>query len=113
MAVYREGFYAVNELQQNQIQIFTDAADYGAPVRKDDKLWNLAKQLIQWYGVENSRIEYSTGVTANVKLVDEWAVSDERKTMAQATEIYIVSFTKCTTGACKGYDGFINVERKK
>ncbi len=113
MAVYREGFHAINELQQKQIQIFSDACDYGIPVRKGDKLWNLTNQLVKSYGIKKSRVQYSTGVTSNVKLIDEWAVCDERKTMAQATEIYMVSFTKCTTGACKGYDGYINIELKR
>lgn len=116
MAVYREGFYAKEQIEANSIQIFNDACDFGAPTKQYDILWNYAKQLVEWYGEKDSieRHRYSTGRSckAIVTLIDEWAVSDGRKTERQATEKYVVEFVSCTTGECKGYDGYINIYKK-
>jgi hypothetical protein len=115
MSVYREGYHAAQLIKDKSVQIFNDACDFGAPTKKGDAIWNAAKQLIEWYGVENSRREdrYSTGrsVTAKVELMDEWAVSDERKTETEAIDRFVVSFTSCDKGRCKGFDGYINIEK--
>jgi hypothetical protein len=115
MAVYREGFSAIKDIEDNSVRIYDDACDFGAPCNKGDKIWNAAKQLVDWYGVPGSRTDYSkvggNGVTQTVELMDEWAVSDKRKTEEEATEYYRVSYHKANTGACKGYDGFISVEK--
>lgn len=116
MAVYREGFDAKFIIEAGSVQIFNDACDRGAPTKKGDKVWNAAKQLVEWYGEENTieRSRYSTGRSckAEVILIDEWAVSDKRKTVSEATEKYVVEFVSCTTGKCKGYDGYVNIYRK-
>ena len=116
MAVYREGYKAIEEIKKRSVQIYSDACDYGAPTRKGDSIWNYAKQLMDCYGVEGTRKEsrYSTGasVKQEVKLIDEWAVSDERKTLEQATEIYVVTFVTCSDGQCKGKNGYIYISKK-
>ena len=115
MAIYREGYHAVNEIQSQLIQIYDDACDYGVPVKKNDRNWNLAKMLFSMYGDKLTRKQhdYSTGtnVYSFITLIDEWAVSDERKTLKQATDTYAMHFTTCKTGKCKGYDGFISLRK--
>lgn len=75
MSVYKEGFYAVRTIRNSMKQVYPDAADFGAPVRKGDELWNWAKQAVDWYGVEGTRkVErYLTGVTvtADIELMYE------------------------------------------
>ena len=115
MAVYREGFIWVKELTQNSVRIFPDAADFGVPVQKGDKFWNIAKQMVKWYGVKNTRQynNYSTGksVTNFIELIDEWAVSDGYKNETEATETWCVGYVTCNEGACKDKDGYIWVTR--
>jgi hypothetical protein len=115
MAIYREGYHAVQELKSQSIRIYDDACDYGVPVKKNDKNWNLAGMLFKTYGDKTTRQQhnYSTGknVYSFVKLIDEWAVSDERKTLKQATDVFRLTYTTCTTGKCKGYDGYIAIEK--
>lgn len=112
MAVYREGYYAIKEIQKASKQIYPDACDYGVLVKKGDSIWNLAKQLGDWYGDKNTRVvnKYSTGTSSDitVTLIDEWAVSDEVKTISQATENYHLSYVTCND---KGYDGIISVTK--
>lgn len=112
MAVYREGYSAIKSITQQSVQIFSDACDFGAPVKVGSTLWNELKQLVDWYKIEGTVKKDQYGCSAQVLLMDEWAVSDEKKTVAQATEIYDVSYTKCTTGRCSGFDGFITVSKK-
>jgi len=113
MAVYREGYSALNLIQSQTVRIYNDACDTGAPTKKGDAIWNAAKQLTDCYGDENTRSEerYSTGRSckSDFTLIDEWAVSDERKTIEEATETYCIEFVSCTDGKCKGYDGYIFV----
>lgn len=116
MAVYREGYSIVNQIQKSSKQIFSDACDFGAPVKKGDLLWNASKQLVEWYKDEEAKREvyrYSTGrsVSAQVVLIDEWSVSDEIKTIKEATDKFRVEFISCTSGACKGFDGYINIQK--
>jgi len=115
MSVYKEGFYAINEIKKSQIQIFNDSCDFGVPVRKGDRIWNLAKQLSDCYGDKNTRKanSYSTGksVDITVTVIDEWAVSDEIKTLKQATEKWHLSFVTCNTGKCKGYFGYVSINK--
>ena len=116
MAVYREGFHALELIKRRSVQVFRDAADFGAPTKRNDEIWMAAKQLCDWYGIKESRkvSRYLTGrsVTKEVQLIDEWAVSDGIKTIQEATTNYIVNFVTCTTGACKGKDGYINIVKK-
>ena len=116
MAVYREGYSIVNQIQKASKQIFSDSCDFGAPVKKDDSLWNASKQLVNWYQDDESKRKvnrYSTGrsVSTEIVLIDEWSVSDEIKTVEEATDKYRIDFISCTTGACKGYEGYITVQK--
>ena len=119
MAVYREGFYIVRKLEKEVRQIWPDAADYGVLVKVGDENWNAVKQLVERYGVKGTKElnVYSGGsfqcktVTQNVMLMDEWAVSDEKKSVKEATEIYRVSYN--TVKNMKGYDGLITIDRIK
>lgn len=115
MSVYKEGYYIIGEIQKKSLQIYSDACDYGAPVKQGDPLWNLMKQLTEWYGVKGSRQEsrYKTGrsVQQKIELMDEWAVSDGYKSEKEATEIYRLSFVSCTEGKCKGFDGYLSIEK--
>lgn len=116
MSVYKEGFHALNMIQTNSKRIYPDAADFGALVQKEDKLWKTAKQLIDEYAEKGTRKEerYATGCTveAIVKLVDEGAVSDERKTVSEATERYRVVFVGVQGRKIQSkYDGYIYAEK--
>jgi hypothetical protein len=115
MSIYKEGYHALNEIQSQQIRIYDDACDFGVPVKKNDSNWNLAKQLFAMYGDKTTRKQhdYSTGsnVYSFFTLIDEWSVSDERKTLKQATETYSMHYTTCKTGKCKGYDGFVSIHK--
>ena len=117
MAVYREGYHIIREIQKASIQIFPDACDFGAPVKQKDSIWNSMRQLIEWYGVNGTREEnrYDTGrsVSQKILLTDEWAVSDGRKNEEEAIETYYVEFTSCIEGKCKGFDGYIYVRKEK
>jgi hypothetical protein len=115
MAVYKEGYMAVEAIEKKSVQIFDDAADFGAPTKKGDNLWKLAMQMASSYGKESTRDEnkYSTGSSVSIKieLLDEGAVMDERKTMAQALDRYQLDYVTCTKGQCKGYDGFLTITK--
>jgi hypothetical protein len=111
MAVYKEGYSAINRIKRESVQIYDDACDFGAPVKKGDSLWNELKQLVDWYSVEGTKSQSDLGCSAEIYLMDEWAVSDERKTIHEAEEFYLVTYNKCVSGACKGYDGYINVDK--
>ena len=114
MSVYKEGYYIADQITKASVQIFPDACDFGAPVRQGDALWNMVKQLTEWYGIKGTRkVErYATGRSCEykVQLMDEWAVSDERKTVKEATQTFHVSFVSCTTGRCKGFDGYVYIQ---
>ena len=111
MSVFKEGYSIVNQITKSSKQIFPDACDFGTLIKKGDSIWNDLKQLIDWYGVEGTRVEnrYSTGssVSHKIKLMDEWAVSDGYKTVEQATEYYIVEYV--TIKNKPGYDGYVNI----
>lgn len=109
MAVYREGYSAVKDIQNQSRQIWPDACDYGAPTKIGDRLWNTVKQAIDWYGIKSTRTSKMKGhVTAVISLMDEWAVSDGRKTDEEATEYFKIDYyaIKRIPG---GYDGFFEI----
>jgi len=116
MAVYREGYHAVEEIQKASKQIYPDAADYGAPVKKGDNLWNLANQLVEWYPAPNKireRYDYGTGTTVITwaELMDEWAVSDNRKSVKEAMDLYKITYVQVKNNRLPGYDGYIYIEK--
>jgi hypothetical protein len=113
MAVYREGYHAIKSIESESLQIYPDACDYGAPCKKGDNIWNLANLLANWYGDKSTKQigPNKTSTNIRVTLIDEWAVSDERKTIKEATDIFDISFVKCTTGKCKNFDGFVCITK--
>ena len=121
MSVYREGYHILKQIQINQAQqVFNDAADAGAPVQKGDALWNGIKQLKEWYGVTLSEKQPTNDSKCfEFQLMDEWAVSDKRKTEQEALEQYRLTYTKLESyqkkpylnPAFKGKHGFVYVEK--
>lgn len=93
MAVYREGYDIIGKLLRAQTAVFSDAADCGVPVTKGNGYFKMVGQLVEGYGVENTRKVDRETVYHDIELIDEWAVSDERKTLSQATDRYRVSYT--------------------
>lgn len=119
MAVYREGYSAIETYNRNRTVIFNDSYDVGVPVKKGDKFWNLFTQLVEWYGEPKTK-KYSKGsglpnASCEVVLIDEWAVSDERKTMSEATETFVVEYFKNSNHSSminKNCDGWFAIARK-
>jgi len=109
MSVYKEGFMIVGILERTAMNIFPDAADHGTPTKKDDRYWNMAKQLVDFYGVEGTRKvdQYGTGhtVSQDIELMDEWDTGDRYT--------YNLMYVSCNSGACKGMDGFFSIIKKK
>lgn len=108
MSVYKEGFYAVRTIESLSRRVYPDAADFGVPVQKGDKIWNLARQAVEMYGVEGTRKvnRYSTGVSAStvIELMDEWNTGK--------TSFYEISYTSARGLKAYGqtYDGYISIE---
>lgn len=115
MSVYKEGYSIVEEIEKLSQRIYPDACDYGVPVTKGDRMWNAMNQLTEWYGEKETRkvARYSTGVSVEIEIVlmDEWAVSDRRKSVTQATDKFLLQYTSCRDGLCKGKDGFITITK--
>lgn len=107
MSVYKEGFYALGEITAAQTKIYPDACDYGAPTKKGDRLWNCAGMLKENYAIEGTKKvhRYSTGVSAEIQ-IKLFTESDNPQEMK-----YRMEFISCTSGACKGKDGFIYIEK--
>lgn len=111
MSVYKEGYYALNQLQNNQRQIWPDACDFGTPVEKNSSMWNLAKQLVEWYGIYKEQVS-KTHTYAIVSLMDEWKASDDEspnRHLKDYTEYYKVTYISCKIN--KVYDGYFEVEK--
>ena len=119
MAVYREGYKFVEMIEKKTSRVFNDAFDIGAPVIKGDPIWKMLQYVVKMYGIEESRAQDECGVYINIKLVDEWAVSDGRKTMEQATEKYEIRYMPLKKWKNKPYlnsqfreaTGFVNIVR--
>lgn len=94
----------VESIESKSKQIFPDAADFGAPTRKGDAVWNAAKQLVDWYGVEGTRIEqrYPTGTT--VSQVIEYMPNEH-----ESDEYIKVVVEYTTTRNHPSMDGYVTV----
>ena len=118
MSVYKEGYHIVESIMNQSRQIFPDAADFGVPVTENDSNWNDIKQLVEWYGVkETRRIDKWNGgssVECIVELMDEWAVSDRHKTEDEALERFKVYYTS-HSGKIEGkiHSGIVMIEALK
>jgi hypothetical protein len=105
MSVYKEGFYALQMIENQSTQVFTDSCDFGAPTKKGDQIWNAAKQLVDWYGDKATRRveKYGTGitVTTRVTLLDEWTTGQE----------YVYDVSYITLRNHKKMDGYIYLQK--
>lgn len=72
MSVYKEGYYAVSQILNNSKQIWNDSADFGAPYKKGDQIWNLVVQLATDYGINSTIVKHPTYSEITVALMDEW-----------------------------------------
>lgn len=74
------------------------------------KIGKKVQQLVEWYGVKEIKIvdKYSKGTNCSIKvrLIDEWAVVDEIKSIEDATEMYLVSFV---TTRQSEFDRYISI----
>jgi hypothetical protein len=94
MAVYREGFHIVNKLIALQGPVYKEGADYGIIANPTSPIFKDVKQLVEWYGIKGSRIDHGNfcGISHDVELVNEWAVSDQRMTLQEATSTFRVTW---------------------
>ena len=106
MSIFKEGYFSLHQITSNSIQIFSDAADFGAPTKKNDRLWKLAGQVFKEYGSDRVQSNYSTGksVKGKIKLFSE--ADNPHK------EVYVIEYVTCKTGACKGHDGYLTVYKE-
>lgn len=129
MAIYREGYKFVEDILRNERRIFVDACDMGVGVKKGDPLWNSMKYVVrayanEWHGesdepTKNPVIRTKDSCSTTFTLMDEWAVSDGRKTAEQATEKFRVTYQSFKPWRAKPYlypdfadmDGFISLEK--
>ena len=96
MSVFKEGYEAVRTIQKNSRRVFTDACDHGAPIYVGGVLWNHIKTLIAYADDDerNMATEYPEGWSIDITLIDEWAVSDKRKTYDEAQDTFRVTYTR-------------------
>jgi hypothetical protein len=111
MSVYKEGYYIIDEIERASYQIYPDAADYGAPVVKGDKLWNAVGQLYDWYGDKETRRLQEYGTGKSVEFVAELVVEgDYRKGEYDYFKIEYHTSPGCHTGGPNGtyiMDGYL------
>ena len=111
MAVYREGFSILSELTRNPGSMAKENV-YVYWVKRGDKTWNKISQLVKSYGLDETRKVYyvkhqGKAVECIISLVDEWAVSDERKTLKEATTYHKVTYF---TRKFNSYTGYFRLE---
>ena len=125
MSVYKEGYSIIEDIQNGHREVYGDACDYGVPVKKGDKMWTNIQMLKEMYGPNEEFPEDGLemhkdifGGCFDILLMDEWAVSDGRKTEEEATEKYRVHYFKINNKkhpsirpAFKNADGFVHVDR--
>lgn len=119
MAVYKEGFDAIRNYNSAKQQIWNDACDEGVLVHTGNLFFKYMKTIVEMYGDESTRIATKNNVQVDITLIDEWAVSDERKSLKDATEKYTIHYHKFSdkeknspSMIRKSYDGFFNIEKK-
>lgn len=110
MSVYKEGYYIIDQIQKRSKQIWNDACDYGALTQVGDELWNMVKQLIEWYGLPETRTKVDYGsnhqhLKVIVELMDEWDTG--------RIEPFKITYTtiKCKVNGTY-WDGYFEVEKK-
>jgi hypothetical protein len=106
MSVYKEAVHAIKLIQSRSKRVYSDACDFGVPVRKGDEIWNWAKQLVDWYGEEGTRevTKYSTGTTVS-HLVSYMPHEHQSARFERVKVVYV------TTRHEQNMDGYIYVEK--
>ena len=123
MSVYKEGYHAVELIQKQSKQIYSDACDYGAPTKQDDEIWKWVKQASEWHGIKSTykRVGYSTAskeASIVISLMNEWKYSDDaeygkRLNEDDYTEYFKITYIKTNMKRSlhPGNDGFFTVEK--
>lgn len=122
MSVFKEGYKAIETIQRNTQQVFNDACDAGAPVYIDGVIWKVIQTLVNYLDDDERAgiVRTNEGCTCKVTLIDEWAVSDQRKTYEQAQDTFVIEYQKLDTyqnkpyltESFKGADGYVNVYKE-
>jgi len=115
MSVYKEGFEALQQIISNSKQIWGDSADFGVLAKKNDKFWNFAKLLGTYYSditsrkvnVYQTQSGYMKSQSIIIMLMDEWAISDKRLTVEQATQYYNLNVCQISKSP---YDVIISID---
>jgi len=104
MAVYREGFNALDVIKSKE--------SLSQTLVEFEKVQNEVS-ILSRYARKGTRVavknEKVNEVCILVELVDEWAVSDKRKTIKEATELYWMTFTHILSSGKK----FISLRKYK
>jgi len=123
MSVYREGYYIVEQYEAKKVQIWPDSADEGVPVKSFDLFSKQIKQLVDWYGIKETRkvSNERKEVSIEVELLNEWRYSDDRgdgnyKSMNDYKDRFRVFYHKFSKRDLNhpllyGKDGFYSIER--
>lgn len=119
MSIYREGYYALEVYTQKKQRIFNDAFDEGVFVKKGDKNWNMFKMLADMYvdDPKTRKMITSNQVQVEFSLINEWLVSDEIKSIDEATDEFELLYYKFRPQdknlvLRSGFDGFFTITRK-
>jgi len=107
MSVYKEALIGIRKIREASRQIYPDACDYGAPVKVGDSLWHTAKQLAEFYGIEDSRRDNVIQVSIMIEILDEW---NYEAGGAVTRILYKLTFVK--TPRDKGMDGYLEIEKQ-
>lgn len=114
MAVYKEGWYAVDSIKNRSTQIYPDAADFGAPFVKGDDTWIKAKTAAHFYGLpETRKVEsYMTGKDASIdiELMDEFGPNPAKVTKFRLSVVLPENGIKARGNK---YDGYMTIEETK
>jgi len=110
MSVFKEFYHGANVILKASRQVFPDSADYGVPVKKGDKYWNLSKQIAdQYFSIECDKREeakYGTGSSVNMYITtfNEWDGSMDE-------EVWLMSYTTARNN--KDMDGILSIQCTK
>ena len=76
MGLYKELAHAIAKLESQQQRIFSDAADFGVPVKKDTAAYKAFQAIIseakQSFVVKREEHRYSTGLTVRTEFMIPW-----------------------------------------
>jgi hypothetical protein len=105
MSVFKEFYFAAAEIENASRQIWPGYEDFGVPVRKGDKMWNLSKSICEQYKPDSRTVDtYSTGTTVTTifSVYNEFDGS-------MAEEKWKMEYIAVRND--KNLDGILNIER--